>query len=200
MGLTPTPPTSHPRLDVWLLVLGGLLLTLAAAQVGAVCMPVNWRLAPSEVRYIVDHGGARLMVADRAFLPLVDRAGMPALQQVLVTDGACDGLPGLHDWADSAPDDFAPAAVRPEDPLLQLYSSGTTGLRAPRRRARAWRPKIRCGGCAGRRCWRWRCAPRWRPLRRSARPWAIRSGGFATPRCRRSGPSGTLIPRSARAS
>ena len=35
-----------------------VLLTLAAAKLGAVCMPVNWRLAPAEVRYIVDHGGA----------------------------------------------------------------------------------------------------------------------------------------------
>ena len=34
-----------------------VLLTLAAAKLGAVCMPVNWRLAPAEVRYIVDHGG-----------------------------------------------------------------------------------------------------------------------------------------------
>lgn len=29
-----------------------LLLTLAAAKLGAVAMPVNWRLAPGEVRYI----------------------------------------------------------------------------------------------------------------------------------------------------
>ena len=30
-----------------------LLLTLAACKVGAVCMPVNWRLAQKEVAYIV---------------------------------------------------------------------------------------------------------------------------------------------------
>ena len=46
------------------------LLTLAAAKLGAVCMPVNWRLAPGEVQYIVDHGMAKLMMADKAFLPL----------------------------------------------------------------------------------------------------------------------------------
>ncbi|MDO9284944.1 MAG: long-chain-fatty-acid--CoA ligase [Aquabacterium sp.] len=105
-----------------------LLLTVAAAKLGAVCMPVNWRLAPGEVRYIVDHGGAKLMMADRGFLPLVDRAGMPSLQQVVVTDGAHDGLPGFHDWFAAGADSFTPVAARPEDPMLQLYSSGTTGL------------------------------------------------------------------------
>ena len=105
-----------------------LLLTLAAAKLGAVCMPVNWRLAPGEVRYIVDHGGAKLMMADRAFLSLVDRVGMPTLQQVVVTDGGHDGLPGFADWFAAAADTFTPVAAKPEDPMLQLYSSGTTGL------------------------------------------------------------------------
>ncbi|MBL8349082.1 MAG: long-chain-fatty-acid--CoA ligase [Burkholderiaceae bacterium] len=105
-----------------------LLLTLAAAKLGAVCMPVNWRLAPGEVRYIVDHGGAKLMMADRGFLPLVDRAGLPGLQSVVVTDGAHDGLSGFHDWFTAASDQFTPVAAKPEDPMLQLYSSGTTGL------------------------------------------------------------------------
>ena len=40
-----------------------VVLTLAACKVGAVCMPVNWRLAPPEIEYIVNHGRARLMVS-----------------------------------------------------------------------------------------------------------------------------------------
>ncbi|HQC99781.1 MAG TPA: AMP-binding protein, partial [Aquabacterium sp.] len=104
------------------------LLTLAAAKAGAVCMPVNWRLAPGEVQYIVDHGMAKLMLADKVFLPLIDRAAMPTLQQVLVTDGAQDGHPGFHDWYAGQPDQFQPVDAKPDDPMLQLYSSGTTGL------------------------------------------------------------------------
>ena len=93
---------------------------------------MNWRLAPPEVRYIIDNGGAKLMLADRGFLSLVDRAGMPTLQQVVVTDGANpaedDGLPGFDDWFAGASAAFTPVAAKPDDPLLQLYSSGTTGL------------------------------------------------------------------------
>ena len=91
-------------------------------------MPVNWLLAPGEVRYIVEHGGARLMLADRAFLPLVDRTALPSLRQVLVTDGAHDGLAGFHDWFAEASPAFTPVAAKPDDPMLQIYSSGTTGL------------------------------------------------------------------------
>ena len=94
-------------------------LTLAAAKLGAVCMPVNWRLAPGEVHYIVDHGMARLMLADRAFLPLVDRAAMPTLQQVLITDGAHDGHAGFHDWYAAASDQFQAVDAQPDDPMLQ---------------------------------------------------------------------------------
>ena len=105
-----------------------LLLTLGAAKLGAVCMPVNWRLAPAEVQYIVEHGGAKLMMADRAFLPLVNLPALPTIKQVVVTDGAHDGLPAWRDWFGAAADQFQAVDAQPEDPMLQLYSSGTTGL------------------------------------------------------------------------
>ena len=44
-----------------------LLLTLAALRLGAVCMPVNWRLAAPEVRYVVEDGLARFLMADPEF-------------------------------------------------------------------------------------------------------------------------------------
>lgn len=39
-----------------------VLLTLAACKVGAVCMPVNWRLAAGELDYILSHGGSQTVV------------------------------------------------------------------------------------------------------------------------------------------
>jgi acyl-CoA synthetase (AMP-forming)/AMP-acid ligase II len=52
-----------------------LLLTLAACKLGAVCMPVNWRLAASEVAAILAHGEARFALADAAFLALPPAVG-----------------------------------------------------------------------------------------------------------------------------
>jgi acyl-CoA synthetase (AMP-forming)/AMP-acid ligase II len=88
-------------------------LVLAACRLGAVCMPVNWRLAPPEIDYIVKDGRARFMMADQAFAA--------STAATLVTEHFQAWAAGFAPIADS----FAPS---PDDTALQLYSSGTTGL------------------------------------------------------------------------
>ncbi|HEX5946806.1 MAG TPA: AMP-binding protein, partial [Acidimicrobiales bacterium] len=46
----------------------------AANHVGAIAMPINWRLAPPEVRYILDHSEAKALVCDDACVPLAGDA------------------------------------------------------------------------------------------------------------------------------
>ena len=102
-----------------------ILLTLAACKVGAVFMPVNWRLAAPEVDFIVTDGKARFLMVDAAFVPTV-RSGRPPAN-LFVTDQA-EGLPGFHDWYRAFEPIEKQHAPSPEDTALQLYSSGTTGL------------------------------------------------------------------------
>jgi long-chain acyl-CoA synthetase len=104
-----------------------LLLTLAACKVGAVCMPVNWRLAPAEVAYIVEHGQAKLMMADASFMALMAGLSQSA-RKVVCTDGTPDGLSSFAGWYENHADSFAAISAEPDDAALQLYSSGTTGL------------------------------------------------------------------------
>ena len=40
----------------------------AANYLGAIAMPINWRLAAPEVRYILDHSEARALVCDETLL------------------------------------------------------------------------------------------------------------------------------------
>jgi len=105
-----------------------VVLTLAACKLGAVCMPVNWRLAPPEIEYIVKHGEARLMVADAAFLEAMRAVGAPLLKKTLATEKTVGETQGFGDWlgAYDAVDPGRPTAM--QDTALQLYSSGTTGL------------------------------------------------------------------------
>jgi len=105
-----------------------VVLTLAACKVGAVCMPVNWRLAPPEIEYIVSHGQARLMVSDAAFLEAMHAVRAPTLNTTLATEKTVGATQGFGDWLGGfdAVDPGRPAAMR--DTALQLYSSGTTGL------------------------------------------------------------------------
>ena len=90
-------------------------LVVGANKIGAVCMPVNWRLAPPEVEYIVGNGNARLMMADAAF------AAAAANTRTFVTEEFSSWY-GRFDATDPG---YQPA---PDDTALQLYSSGTTGL------------------------------------------------------------------------
>jgi len=109
-----------------------LLLTLAACKVGAVCMPVNWRLAPSEVAYIVDHGQAKFIMADEAFiaafLRTVGSVSAPSVRKAVCTERAIDEFQSFADWYGDHGAAFAAVPAGLDDPALQLYSSGTTGL------------------------------------------------------------------------
>ena len=92
-----------------------LVLVLAANKIGAVCMPVNWRLAAPEIEYIVNNGQARLMMADAAFVAAAGKV------RTVVTEE-------FASWYGEFP--ARDTGYRPDagETALQLYSSGTTGL------------------------------------------------------------------------
>jgi len=104
------------------------VVALAAQKLGAVCMPVNWRLAAPEVQYIIEDGLARFLMVDPEFAGVAAGLDAPTLRVTVATgDGAC-GLQTLEAWAAGFPDRDPGFAPQPEDIALQLYSSGTTGL------------------------------------------------------------------------
>ncbi|MFP5472129.1 MAG: AMP-binding protein, partial [Gammaproteobacteria bacterium] len=106
-----------------------ILVTLAACKLGAVCMPVNWRLAAKEVEYIVNNGEAPFLMADTEFLPLLEKAELPGVRiRVCTTEGTA--LPSLAQWCAGQSDRFEPVAADTHDAALQLYSSGTTDFLA----------------------------------------------------------------------
>ena len=105
-----------------------LLLTLGACRIGAVCMPVNWRLAAAEVEDIINHGQAVAVMADEQFLSVVQGARLPTARLVLCTGRAAPGAAAFADWYASHPTHQQPWPAQPGDDALQLYSSGTTGL------------------------------------------------------------------------
>jgi acyl-CoA synthetase (AMP-forming)/AMP-acid ligase II len=103
------------------------MLVLAAQKIGAVCMPVNWRLAPPEVRYIVGDGQAKLLMVDPEFEPVAAALDAPTVRTTIATRRG-GTIAALEDWVASKPDVDPGFAPGPDDIALQLYSSGTTGL------------------------------------------------------------------------
>ena len=96
-------------------------LVLAANKAGAVCMPVNWRLAPPEIEYIVNNGKAKLLLADKLFAPFEKQINAPDLKKVLITEEFSSWYSGFEELREQIQSNR-------DDTALQLYSSGTTGL------------------------------------------------------------------------
>jgi fatty-acyl-CoA synthase len=94
-----------------------LELAFAASHIGAVFLPINYRLSADEVGYIVGNSGARMLIADEEFASIA--AGAPV---VLLDEAAQSGAARL------APD-VAPVPMRvrkPGDLMRLMYTSGTT--------------------------------------------------------------------------
>ncbi|MEV7672971.1 long-chain-fatty-acid--CoA ligase [Streptomyces sp. NPDC088752] len=105
-------------------------LVLGCAKTGVVLVPINWRLTADEVDHILRDSGARAVFVQGEFLPAVERVrdGLPQLHDVLRFDG--DGHPaeGFLAWKGEAPETDPTAVIGPDDPMVQMYTSGTSGL------------------------------------------------------------------------
>jgi acyl-CoA synthetase (AMP-forming)/AMP-acid ligase II len=102
-------------------------LLLAAAKVGAVAVPLNWRLAEPELLGVLRDSAAPLLIAGPTYAATARAlaAELPDMQLVMVDSGDPEGYEA---WL---------AAHEPRDPglrgdaadaVLQMYTSGTTGV------------------------------------------------------------------------
>ncbi|MYS81513.1 long-chain-fatty-acid--CoA ligase [Embleya scabrispora] len=105
-------------------------IVLACAKVGAVLVPVNWRLTAREADHILRDSGAQLLFFDGEFDSVVEpvQPTLPALRTLVRIDRGDDVGGGLHAWSADAPDTDIDTVVDPEDAVVQIYTSGTTGL------------------------------------------------------------------------
>jgi len=101
----------------------------AANYLGAIAMPINWRLAAAEVRYILEHSGATALVCDHALVEVAEDAmkGLEAtLVRAVISPVASDGWTTLADLR-STPNQVALVPAAAHDLHRLMYTSGTTG-------------------------------------------------------------------------
>jgi len=102
----------------------------ATAKVGGVFTPINFRFAPEEVRYIVDHSDARFFLFGEEFSDLVETI-RPKLTKVEFFISVRDGVAkGDLDYEAllKEPENTEPTVRLSEKDECQLmYTSGTTG-------------------------------------------------------------------------
>jgi fatty-acyl-CoA synthase len=111
-------PNTHAQLEAF----------YAVPQIGAVLVPINYRLTPEDFVYIINHSGASVVCVDEEYLDAVDsiRDRIPGARDFVAFGGARDGWLDYEAAVAAASPDFSPADVDERDLLTINYTSGTT--------------------------------------------------------------------------
>jgi fatty-acyl-CoA synthase len=105
------------------------LVTLyACARLGAMLVTMNWRLAVPEQLFILSDSGAKVLIVDREFSAVVAQLAqhLPDIK-VVGLDYTPDGAPSFDELVASGSGDGRNPHTDITNPLLLVYTSGTTG-------------------------------------------------------------------------
>lgn len=103
---------------------------LAANMIGAIAVPLNFRLTPTEIAVLVEDCVAHVMLTEAALAPVAIgvRNIQPLLSVIVVAGGSSqDSVFGYEDLLNEAGDVHEPVDIPNDSPALIMYTSGTTG-------------------------------------------------------------------------
>jgi fatty-acyl-CoA synthase len=113
-------PNTHAQLESF----------YAVPQIGAVLVPINYRLTPEDFVYIVNHSGATVVCVAAEYLAAVDgvRDRMPEVRHFVAFEGsgASEGWIDYEAAIAGASPDFTRPEIGERDLLTINYTSGTT--------------------------------------------------------------------------
>jgi fatty-acyl-CoA synthase len=101
-------------------------------EIGAILVPLNYRLVAADHEYIIDHAGVKAVLADYEYMPVVDsiRANLPTVEHWIVAQDEGPAPAGWLAWEDliAGEPDTPPDAVEQDenDTATINYTSGTT--------------------------------------------------------------------------
>ncbi|MEZ4330451.1 MAG: AMP-binding protein [Myxococcota bacterium] len=113
------------RVALWLTNRTAVLeAVFACARLGAIAIPINARLTPPEVAYQLSDSTPRVLLVERGWRARCDQA-------VAAAEGAAPRRLEVDEAYERAIGEASPVPPRahadPEDPMILMYTSGTTG-------------------------------------------------------------------------
>ncbi len=102
----------------------------ACRKIGAVAVPLNYRLTPEEAAYVVDNSDSQVIFTDAEFAPLFAeiRNDIPQVREILVFDGTpADGMKDVLPLIEAADASELDLGLEPGEAGTMIYTSGTTG-------------------------------------------------------------------------
>ena len=111
-------PNTHSQLESF----------YAVPQVGAVLVPINFRLKPGEIEYIIRHSGSTIVCAHADYLETVEtiRHSCGDVRHWVALEGAHDGWLDYEARLEAESGGFERSSVDERDLLTINYTSGTT--------------------------------------------------------------------------
>ena len=111
-------PNTHAQLESF----------YAVPQIGAVLVPINYRLTAEDFAYLIDHSGAKVVCAHRDYLDAVDglRSQLKSVEHFVALEDARDGWLDYEALLSQGPSDFERPQIQENDLLTINYTSGTT--------------------------------------------------------------------------
>ena len=111
-------PNTHAQLEAF----------YAVPQIGAVLVPINYRLTAEDFVYILNHSGATVVCAHSDYLDALDgvRDQLPEVRHFVAFEGARDGWVDYETAIAAADPDFTRPEIGERDLLTINYTSGTT--------------------------------------------------------------------------
>jgi fatty-acyl-CoA synthase len=103
---------------------------LAANKLGAIAVPVNFRMTPPEIAFLVTDCDAKVVITESVLANVATavRELEPALGTVIVAGSATEeGWTGYDDLLTEQGDPADPVDIPNDTPALIMYTSGTTG-------------------------------------------------------------------------
>src|SRR6478609_3529516 len=117
-------PNTHAQLESF----------YAVPQIGAVLVPLNYRLTADDFVYLINHSGSRMVCADRDYLGTIDsiREQLPKVEHFVALSCNVGSSQPNSAWLnyeaviDASSAEFARAEIHETDLLTINYTSGTT--------------------------------------------------------------------------
>jgi fatty-acyl-CoA synthase len=111
-------PNTHAQLESF----------YSVPQIGAVLVPVNYRLTPDDFVYLISHSGARIVCAHSDYLAAIEsiRPQLPGVEHFVALEGAEPGWLNYEGLLAESTSEFAPPKINENDLLTINYTSGTT--------------------------------------------------------------------------
>src|SRR5580765_7721598 len=111
-------PNTHAQLESF----------YAVPQLGAVLVPINYRLTADDFVYLISHSGAKVVCAHSDYLAAVDsvRSQLPEVQHFVALEGSGEGWLDYERLIMESPGGFQTVEIKESDLLTINYTSGTT--------------------------------------------------------------------------